>query len=319
MDTSDADSIQQVDDHATTETTDIQKLKDNFRLVVDKLNEICKVNSVMLIKLKTLSEENESLVNENDKLYDELYELKVDLTSLDQYGRRENVEFCNIPETVTQEQLQKHVIDVMKSVNVTATGKDIHALHRIGKKSSRPRNVIVRFVNRKTAFTLLKNKKKLGKTQYKNYYVTENLCPVNKKIFNTLYKRKKNNEIHSLWTYNGNVFVKVRDGDDRVHVQHLDDIEDLFAEDDEDDYSGSEADAEVEHVEAEPVEPAPSDDPVNMRKDHGMVDKDSSAKDRRRSFTISKTSKSYPRRRLSMVKEDAEILRTPIPPIVIQI
>ena len=314
MDTTDANSIRQVDDLAPTETTDLQKLKDNFRLVVDKLNEICKVNSVMLLKLQTLSDENESLVNENDKLYDELYEQKIELTSLDQYGRRENVEFCNIPETVTQEQLQKHVIDVMKTVNVTVTGKDIHAVHRIGKKSSRPRNVIIRFVNRKTAFALLKNKKKLNNTQYKNYYITENLCPFNKKIFNTLYKRKKNKEIHSLWTYNGNVFVKVRDGDDRVLVQHLDDIEDLFAEDDEDNCSGSEADAEVEHVEAEPVELVASDDPLNMRKDHGMVEKN-----RRRSFTISKTSKSYPRRRLSMVKEDEEVLRTPIPPMVITI
>ena len=318
MDNTDANSIQHVDNHATTtETTDVQKLKDNFRLVIDKLNEICKVNTVMLSKLKSLSEENESLINENDKLYDELYELKVDLTSLDQYGRRENVEICNIPESVTQEQLQKHVIDVMKSVNVIATGKDIHAIHRLGTKSSRPRNVIVRFVNRKTAFTLLKNKKQLGKSKYKNYYVTENLCPVNKKIFNILYKRKKNNELHSLWTYNGNVFVKVKEGDHRVQVQHLDDIEDLFTEDDRDDCSGSDgsdAEAEEEHVEAKPVA---SDDPANIRKDHGLDD--SLLKGRRRSFTISKTSKSHPRRRLSMVKEDEEVLRTPIPPMVIHI
>ena len=134
MDSADA-NIQQSNDLATTETTDdLQKLKDNFRLVVDKLNEICKVNSAMLLKIQELSDEKESLVNENDKLFDELYELKVDLTNLDQYGRRENVEFCNIPETITQEQLQKHVTDVMKSVNATVTGKDIHAFHRIEKK-----------------------------------------------------------------------------------------------------------------------------------------------------------------------------------------
>ena len=208
----------------------------------------------------------------------------------------------------------------MKTVKVTVTGKDIHAVHRIGKKSTRPRNVIIRFVNRKTAFTLLKNKKKLNNTKYKNYFITENLCPFNKKIFNILYKHKKNKEIHSLWTYNGNVFVKVRESDDRVHVQHIDDIEDLFAEDDEDedDHSGSEADAEGEPADAD-QEPVPSDDPLNMLKDHGMVEKESSGKNRRRSFTISKTSKSHPRRRLSMVAEDEEVLRTPIPPMVIHI
>ena len=316
MDTN-ADNAQHVDAPADSTEADLTKLKENFRLVVDKLNEICKVNTVMLQKLKALSDDNEKLVSENDKLYDELYDQKIELTSLDQYGRRENVEFCNIPESISQEQLLKHIIEVMKSVNITVTGKDIHAHHRIGKSSSnRPRNVIVRFVNRKTAFTLLKNKKKLKNTQYNNYYITENLCPYNKKLFNILYKRKKNKDIHSLWSYNGNVFVKVREDYDRVHVQHLDDIDDLFSDDDEDDVnSGSEG-------EADSGEPVPviveSDHPDNMRNDYKMVDKDSSQKNRRRSFTISKTSKSFPRRRLSMVYEqNEEVLRTPIPPVVI--
>ena len=304
----DAEAIQSVDVPTdSTEAGSLQKLKENFRLVVDKLNEICKVNSAMLLKLKELSDDNAKLNEDNDKLYDELYDQKIELTSLDQYGRRENVEICNIPESITQEQLQKHTIEVLKTVNITVTGKDIHAVHRIGKKSNnRPRNVIVRFVNRKTAFTLLKNKKKLNNTPFKNYFVIENLCPYNKRIFNALYKRKKNKEIHSLWSYNGNVFVKVRESDDRAQVQHLDEIEELFSDENDDDSSED----ETESVAAEPVEPAESDDPANMRKDHGMVD-------RRRSFTIGKSSKSHPRRRLSMVEE--EVLRTPIPPVVISI
>ena len=51
-------------------------------------------------------------------------------------------------------------------------------------------NVIVRFVNRKTAFKLLKHKKNLKNTLHKNYFITENLCPYNKQIFNKLYKLK---------------------------------------------------------------------------------------------------------------------------------
>ena len=112
--------------------------------------------------------------------------------------------------------------------------------------------------------------------------------------------------------------MKVQEGDERVQVQHVDDIEDLFTGDDEDDHSGSEADAEGEPAEAE-HEPVASDDPINMVKDHGMEENDLSGKNRRRSFTISKTSKSHPRRRLSMVAEDEEVLRTPIPPMDIQI
>ena len=165
-------------------------------------------------------EKLQSLTKDNDELYDESYELRKELASLNQYGRRENVEFCNIPESINQENLQNHIITVMNSMDIKVAPKDIHNLHRIGRSSpSRPRNVIVRFTtNRKTAFTLLKNKKKLNSGNYKRYFITENLCPYNKRIFNALYRRKKNDELHSLWTYNGNVFVKIHELDDRTQV-----------------------------------------------------------------------------------------------------
>ena len=174
-----------------TDTDLLSKLKENIKVIVDKLNEIVKVNCVMLDKLKFLSEENAKVMEANDEIYDELYEHKVGLTSLDQYGRGENVEFINIPESIPQEQLMKHITTVMKLINIKITDNDVHNLHRIGKKSPHhPLNVIVRFVNRKTAFTL-KKKKKLRSTKYK-YYISENLCPYNKQIFNRLYKHKKN-------------------------------------------------------------------------------------------------------------------------------
>ena len=297
-------NIQQVNESPES-TANLLKLKENMKVVVDKLNEIVKVNCLMLEKLNHLSEENSKLLEANDSLYDELYDQKVALTSLDQYGRRENVEFVNIPESVSQEQLQKHVIEVMKVLKINVTDKDIHAIHRIGKSSSRPRNVIVRFVNRKTAFKLLKNKKKLKNTQHKNYYITENLCPYNKQIFNKLYKHKKNKAIHSLWSYNGNVFCKVREEDDRVQVQHLDEIDDLFRADD-----SGEDDSDEEDVSTSITTEEPADHPDNMKQDH-----------RRSSTSSRRQSGLHPKRRLSLVAEAAEesFLRTPIPPLLIQV
>ena len=298
-------SIQNVDEPSNSTET-ISKLKENMRVVVDKLNEIVKVNCEMLEKLKHLSEDNAKLMEANDSLYDELYEQKIGITSLDQYGRRENVEFVNIPESINQEQLQKHIIEVMKSVKVNVTDKDIHAVHRIGKQSSRrPRNVIVRFVNRKNAFKLLKNKKQLKNTTHKNYYVTENLCPYNKQIFNRLYKLKKSKTVHSLWSYNGNVFCKVNENDERVQVQHLDEIDELFRADDTDD-EDSEEDAVDNSVVAEET----SDHPDNARKDH-------------RRSNSRRQSSLHPTKRLSMVEEadesNSSFLRTPIPPLLIQV
>ena len=323
---------EQVDASTTDSNETIQKLKDNFRVVVDKLNEVCRVNTVMLQKIQQLSEDNDKLSKQQEEVNDDLYYQKIEITALNQYGRRENVEFAGIPESISQDKLQAHIIAVMKSMGINILGKDIHAVHRIGKKSSKPRNVIVRFVNRKTAFTTLKIKKKLNSGNYKQYFVTENLCPYNKKIFNTCYRHKKNKDLHSVWSYNGNVFVKVRDGEDRVQVEHLDDIDDLLS-DDEDEESADDGDNEEKDENTGNNDiPAP-DHPDNARKDHdestsinfaaNPLSSEDSVKSSRRSSRRS-SNNFQARRNLSMVEEadseaESSILRTPIPPLVIQI
>ena len=59
-------------------------------------------------------------------------------------------------------------------------------------------NIIVQFVNRKNAFTCLRNTKKLyksSKQDYKKVFIVEKLYRSNKNIFNYLYKLKKENKI----------------------------------------------------------------------------------------------------------------------------
>ena len=261
------------------------------------------------------------------------------------------MEFVGVPESVGQDQLQTHIIAVMKSMGMNnITGKEIHAIHRIGKKSSKPRNVIVRFVNRKTAFTLLKNKKKLNTNkQYKQYFITENLCPYNKKIFNTCYRHKKNKDLHSVWSFNGNVFVKVRESDERIHVEHLDDIDDLFLDGDDDDsvYDNdgndddensenpgrSSSNSNTDNSSNSNTDNLP-DHPDNAREDHTgsntgdlLVNPLSAPAEVHKKDNRRRSSRARPNlnpRNLSMVEEvdsaeESSILRTPIPPLVIQI
>ena len=206
------------------ESQTTSKLKETIEILLVKMNEIVTVNNQLLKKIR-------SLQDDTDKIYDELYDQKVELAELNQYGRRENIELCGIPESVKQEELEKHVLEVAKSIGVNVPPKGVHIVHRIGKQTNnRPRNVIVRFRDRITAFSMLKNKKKLNSGRFKKYFIVENLCPYNKKIFSKLYRHKKDKEIHSLWTYNGNIFVKVQENDARQQIYHLSDIEHLFEE-----------------------------------------------------------------------------------------
>ena len=78
---------------------------------------------------------------------------------LEQYGRRNNVEIEEISDSISDENLESKVIDILAETDVNVESKDIEACHRIGKSS--PNRSIVRFVNRKVCKSALKNREKL--------------------------------------------------------------------------------------------------------------------------------------------------------------
>ena len=148
----------------------------------------------------------------------------------DSYSRRNNIEFCNIPETIHQKELEQFIIKMLNTAGINISSYNIVAVHRVGKKKrNRPRNVIVRFVNRKDTYRCFGISKKLQRTGYNNIYTVENLCPYNRRLFNALYKLKKNNAIHSVWSHNGQIYYQLDEADDNsIKVESLDDIQYLF-------------------------------------------------------------------------------------------
>ena len=126
----------------------------------------------------------EELTLSGDDIYDNIYDLEINLNELNQYTRRENIELQNIPESVEQEDLENFVLDLFKSINLEVSSYDFVAMHWIGKYYPiKSRNVIVRFLNRSKAYFCLKNAKDLNKSSnkiYKRIFITENLCPTQK-------------------------------------------------------------------------------------------------------------------------------------------
>ena len=116
------------------------------------------------------------------KLTEEKNVLEEQLNDLNAYTRRQNIEIRNIPETVKDNELETHCINVLASLDIYVKDHDIVGVHRLGKfNRGRTRSTIIRFVNRKNAYDVLDNWKWLRNTQYKGYFVTENLCPTYRK------------------------------------------------------------------------------------------------------------------------------------------
>ena len=211
-------------------TTLLANLQKEISNINEKLNEVISNNSNLKKDLKILTAEN-------IELYDLIYDIEHQTNTLNQYTRRENIEIRNIPERINQRNVEQYVLEVLESIGIKLVPYDLVAVHRLGKFiEGKNRNVIVRFVNRKNAFSCLRNAKKLAISnthEYKKLYIIENLCPTYKKIFNYLYKLKKDNKIGNVWTFNGSVFFKkLNSGEDYCQkVDHIDDIQ-FFINDD---------------------------------------------------------------------------------------
>ena len=169
-------------------------------------------------------------------MYDTLCDIENEVNEMNQYSRRENIELQNIPESVVQEDLEKFVINLYKEIKLDISSYDLVAVHQLGKPSSRKsRNAIVRYLNRTSAFSCLLNAKLLNKSSnlmYKKIFITENLCPINKKIFNRLYKMKKGKTIFNVWSFQGHVYFKCSDSREErpIHIKHPEDIDYYFKE-----------------------------------------------------------------------------------------
>ena len=153
------------------------------------------------------------------------------MNKIEQYSRRENVIFKNIPKKITNRILEVHIIKILKSIGLNnITSYDIAACHRLANFSrDKPPDVIVRFVCRKNAIKCLKLKRYLSES-YKEVYIAENLSSANMEILLECKELKNNGRIHNVWTRKGIVFfVKTEDPEEYPSaILHIDDLIDHF-------------------------------------------------------------------------------------------
>ena len=97
---------------------------------------------------------------------------------------RNNIKIQNIPETILQKDMEEYFIKVLQSIGVTIDLYGLVAVHCLGKVNHpKSRNVIVRFLNCKKAFCLSVPLQILQDPR-SQLFITEDLCPTYRKLFN---------------------------------------------------------------------------------------------------------------------------------------
>ena len=184
------------------------------------------------IIVKNLQDENKRLKTKVNVLENIYIDLEIQNNNLDQYSRRNNVEISGIPQSVSDNQLEEKVVDILKAIDVNITTNEIEACHRLGKKK---KNAIVRVINRKHCLQALQNKKKLKSIDKNaigipnaNLFISENLTPASSKLAFNCRKLKRDGEVEKCYTIN-EIFHIVKNNK-LMKLYHLKDLQELFPE-----------------------------------------------------------------------------------------
>ena len=86
-----------------------------------------------------------------------LVELERQHHKLEQYSRRECLDFSGIPSSVAPEDLENFILRLLENVGIDLDESRIVACHRLGKTD----RTIVKFLNKKDAENVYSNQKKL--------------------------------------------------------------------------------------------------------------------------------------------------------------
>ena len=103
--------------------------------------------------------------NVNSRLEERITNLEKNQGKGEQYSQRNNVELSGIPNSIYDEDLENTVINTCKGSGINVDARDIEGCHGLPlSRNSRgqDKRVIVKFVNRKYAEALLKDKKRIS-------------------------------------------------------------------------------------------------------------------------------------------------------------
>ena len=183
-----------------------------------------KVINLKDIIIKNLQDENKCLKAKRNVLENKIIDLEIQ-NNVDQY-------FSGIPQSVSDNQLEEKVADILKVIDASITSNGIEACHCLGKKK---KNIIVRVVNRKHCLRALWNNKTLKSIDKNaigipnaNLFISKNLTPVNSKLAFDCRKLKRDSEIEKCYTING--IVHIAKNNKLMKIYHLKDLQELFPE-----------------------------------------------------------------------------------------
>ena len=171
----------------------IEDLQQESKALKDSKSSHQKMMDEQTVEIQGLKADLKKLQAENEMLKPALKEAQENLVALENYTRRENLRFMNIPEN-RGENCQDIIYDVLENdLKMNVEKIRFHAVHRVGKAQhngatpARPRPIIARFVVREDKDAVFKVKNRLkSSARYGEAYITQDFARAIQKERKTL-------------------------------------------------------------------------------------------------------------------------------------
>ena len=140
------------------------------------------------------------------KLEESKQELKDQIDDLEQYTRRTNIRIYGIPETEEVDTDNLAINFVHNELGIQISANDISRSHRIGKRSSKPRPIIVRLTRHNTKVAILRNRRQL-KLNKRPFNVQEDLTMPRRDILKYLNQIEEG-VVDKVWNIDGIICLR---------------------------------------------------------------------------------------------------------------
>ena len=173
-------------------------------------------------------------IQEQEEEIGELYDLQ---DKLEQYTRKNSLEIHGVPESAYTE-TEDVVLKLAETLDVSVEPKDIEICHKLNRKGNKP--IIVKFISHKVKTNLYRARAKLKNVRVSNIFpqfsssilvqadrifLNENLTLHRKKIMNRANEMRRNDELLSVWSMDGSIYVKTSPQGKPVRINELEDLD----------------------------------------------------------------------------------------------
>ena len=166
----------------------------------------------------------------------ELYYLQ---DRLEQYTRKNSLEFHGVPESAYSSP-EEVVLKISEALEVPVGPQDIEISHKLNNKGNKA--IIAKFISHKVKSNLYRARTKLKSirmtdlfpgssyattTEANRIYINENLTSYRKRIMKKASEKRRDGELLSVWSLDGTIFVKTSPAGRPIKISEPEDLDHL--------------------------------------------------------------------------------------------